>query len=81
MIKGILIGLTLTILVYSFLKRYVFSIFRSNINTDDRLRDMQQQLREMNRRMEEQQRNMNAAASKKKVKSKGGDYIDYEEMK
>jgi hypothetical protein len=58
--------------LYRILSRFIFPVVRITSNTSDRLRQMQDQLNEMNRKM--------ANDNKPKVK-KDGDYIDYEEVR
>lgn len=59
--------------VYSLLKRYIFSMFSINMTTNEQLKQMQKQLKEMDKKLSKQ----NAPARKKR---KEGDYIDYEEV-
>ena len=61
-------------IVYRLLTRYVFPIFRFTSVASDRLRQMQDQMKEMDNKIN------NTAKQNKKVK-KEGDYIDYEEVK
>ena len=60
--------------IFSLLNRYVFPLFRITASTNDHLRKMQDQLKEMDSKLNQQ----NKAARKAK---KEGDYIDYEELK
>ena len=59
--------------IYSLLSRYIFPVFRITSSTNDHLKKMQEQLKEMDKKLNQQ----NKAA--RKVKK--GDYIDYEELK
>ncbi|NDC40271.1 MAG: hypothetical protein EBZ77_01785 [Chitinophagia bacterium] len=67
-ISWIIVG----IIVYRLLARYIFPAFFWSSNANERLRDMQQQMQEMNRKLNQQQR---------APKKKDGDFIDYEELK
>ena len=60
--------------IYSILSRYIFPVFRITSSTNDHLRKMQDQLKEMDKKLNEQ------GKAGKRVK-KEGDYIDYEELK
>lgn len=60
--------------IYSLLSRYVFSLFRINVSTNDQLKQMQAQLKEMDKKMS---KNNNTPKKSKRE----GDYIDYEEIK
>jgi membrane protein insertase Oxa1/YidC/SpoIIIJ len=59
--------------VYRILSRFIFPVVRITSTTNDRLRQMQEQMNEMNKKMAEK-------PQKNKVQ-KEGDYIDYEELK
>jgi mannitol-specific phosphotransferase system IIBC component len=59
--------------VYSLLKRYIFSMFSINMTTNEQLKQMQKQLKEMDKKLNKQ----NSPLRKKR---KDGDYIDYEEV-
>jgi len=59
--------------IYSLLNRYVLPIFYRTANTDDRLRDMQKQMQELNKKLDK--------SEKARKKNKEGDFIDYEEIK
>lgn len=59
-------------IIYRVLSRFIFPVVRVTSAANDRLRQMQEQMNEMNRKM-------NEAPVKNKVK-KEGDYIDYEEV-
>lgn len=59
--------------IYSLLNRYIFPVFRISATTNDQLRAMQKQLKEMDKKLNKQQ----APTPKKR---KEGDYIDYEEI-
>jgi hypothetical protein len=59
-------------MVLRFVTRFVLPIFQVTSMTQDRLRQMQQQMDNMQKK--------NAAPEKQK-KSVDGDYIDYEEVK
>ncbi|MCB0698481.1 MAG: hypothetical protein KDC11_01485 [Chitinophagaceae bacterium] len=56
-----------------FIVRYVLPIFKITMVTHNKLKDMQQQMQNMQRQQE--------AKSKPSNKVKEGDYIDYEEVK
>ncbi len=58
-------------IIYRVLSRFVLPIFRITTATNDRLRQMQDQMRDMNHKVNEN-------TAKPQVK-KEGDYIDYEE--
>jgi hypothetical protein len=62
-------------IVYRLLSRYILPIFRFTTVANDRLRQMQDQMKEMYRKV-----NSNNSTPNKRVK-KEGDYIDYEELK
>jgi hypothetical protein len=64
-------------IVYRVVSRFLFPVARITSATNDRLRQMQEQMNEMNRKMADQN---NQAPAKRKVK-KDGDYIDYEEIR
>lgn len=57
--------------LYRMLHRYVLPIFYMSANAEDRLKDMQKQMREMNRKLEKRDR----------TRRKEEDFIDYEEVK
>lgn len=59
--------------IYSLISRYILPVFRITSVTNDRLRQMQEQMNAMNQKVDDNTR-------KKRVK-KDGDYIDYEEVK
>ena len=59
--------------IYSLLSRYVFSLFRINVSTNDQLKQMQAQLKEMDKKMSKN--------NTPKKSRKEGDYVDYEEIK
>lgn len=59
--------------IYSLLSRYVFSLFRINVSTNEQLKQMQAQLKAMDKKMSKNN-------TPKKAK-RDGDYIDYEEIK
>jgi uncharacterized membrane protein (DUF106 family) len=59
--------------IYSLLNRYILPIFYRTANTDDRLRDMQKQMQELNKKLDK--------SEKARKKNKEGDFIDYEEIK
>jgi len=58
-------------IIFRLISRYILPIFRITVVTNDHLRQMQDQMKEMDRKVNE-----NAA---KKTGKKEGDYIDYEE--
>ncbi len=58
--------------LYRLLNKYIIPVFRVTSATNDQLRKMQEQMKEMNKKMDKQ-------PSRKKVK-KDGDYIEYEEV-
>lgn len=61
--------------VYRLMKNFIIPVSRVTSATNERLRQMQDQLKEMDNRMNQQNR---PAPSPKK---KDGDYIDYEEVR
>jgi hypothetical protein len=61
-------------LIYRVVSRFIFPAVNITSATNDRLRQMQDQLNEMNRKASE-------AAHQKPAKKAEGDYIDYEEVK
>lgn len=60
--------------IYSLLSRYVFSLFRINVSTNEQLKQMQAQLKEMDKKLSKQNKEA-------KRPRRDADYIDYEEMK
>ncbi len=62
-------------IIYRILNRFILPAFRVSSNVNDRLRQMQDQMREM-----EQKANQANNQQKKKV-NRDSDYIDYEEIK
>ena len=61
-------------IVYRLLSRYIFPIFRFTTVANNKLRQMQDQMKEMDSKIN------NTTKQNKRVK-KEGDYIDYEEVK
>lgn len=72
MILRIITWIIVVGVIYSLLNRYIFSLFRINVSTNDQLRQMQAQLKEMDKKMSK-----NTPTKRKKE----GDYVDYEEIK
>jgi uncharacterized membrane protein (DUF106 family) len=62
-------------IVVRLINRYIAPIFRITTVANDRMRQMQDQMNEMNSRV-----NQNTNSPRPKVE-KEGDYIDYEEVK
>jgi hypothetical protein len=60
-------------IIYRFLSRYVLPIFKITSQHSDRIRQMQDQMRNMN--------NPNNNMAPKPKVQKEGDYIDYEEVR
>lgn len=58
--------------LYRLLNRYILPVFRISATTNDRLKEMQKQMKEMNSKLDQQP---------VKRKRKDGDYIDYEDLK
>ena len=77
MLFRILLWGFILVMVFRFVARFVFPILKITRVTQDRLRQMQQQMEEMQRG----QGHMppHASATKKKVKEE--DYIEFEEVK
>jgi hypothetical protein len=70
----LIVFLIVAILIYRILSRMIFPALNIGSATSERLRQMQDQLNEMNRRA-------NEATPQKPSRKKDGDYIDYEEVK
>jgi hypothetical protein len=60
-------------IIYRIITRFIMPVFHVGNTVNDRLRDMQNQMRDM-----EQKVNQTAKTSNRK---KDGDYIDYEEVR
>ena len=60
-------------ILFRLVSRYIIPIFRITTLTNDRLRQMQDQMREMDRKVNENKPKGNV--------KKEGDYIDYEEVR
>lgn len=66
--------LFLILLILRALGKYIIAPLRGD-DSDDRLKQMQEQMRQMNAKMDQ------ANSRKGRIKRKDGDYIDYEEMR
>jgi hypothetical protein len=71
-----IIILLAVIFLLRFIGKYIIPVFRLTSMTNDRLRQMQDQMREMDRKVAEQQTNNSRPKTRK-----SGDYIDYEEVR
>lgn len=70
--RMILTWIILGAVLYRLLNRYILPVFRISATTNDRLKEMQKQMKEMNSKLDQQPI---------KRKRKDGDYIDYEDLK
>lgn len=61
--------------------RFVMPLLQVSSIASNRLKQMQQQMDEMQRKANDQQNNSNNNNSNTRSKVKQGDYIDYEEVK
>ncbi len=68
----------MALVVYNILNKYIFPIFRITSAASNHMKQMQDQMNEMNKRMNANQAQNNQPPRKVK---KDGDYIDYEEIK
>lgn len=64
------------VMTYRFIFRFVLPIYRATKTASDRMRQMKQQMDDMQTKA-----NTNARPSNKPPQPKDGDYIDYEEVK
>lgn len=75
MIKILLIAI-IVVMILRFVSRFVMPLLQVSSLASDRLKQMQQQMDELQRKANNQQK-----AENKPPKTKKGDYIDYEEIK
>lgn len=76
MVLRILLWSFIIVMIFRFIARFVFPILNITRLTQDRLRQMQQQMEDM------QQKQSNPPSAQQQThKVKEGDYIDYEEVK
>lgn len=71
----IIIWLLIIAILFRALVRFIFPIAHITSTTNDRLKQMQDQLNEMNRQAQKTREK-----EQKKPSKRQGDYIDYEEM-
>ncbi|HRO44179.1 MAG TPA: hypothetical protein PL009_15200 [Flavipsychrobacter sp.] len=74
MLFRILLWAFILVMIFRFVVRFVFPILKISRVAQDKMRQMQQQ-------MEDMQRQQQAPSPKQTEKVKEGDYIDYEEVK
>ena len=65
-------------ILFRLFSRYILPVFRITSVANDRIRQMQDQMKEMDRKANENQYENNNRSTRIK---KEGDYIDYEEIK
>lgn len=76
MVLRVLLWSFIIVMIFRFIARFVFPILNITRLTQDRLRQMQQQMEDM-----QQKQSNPPPAQQQTQKVKEGDYIDYEEVK
>lgn len=72
MLLRVIVLVIAIVMLYRFLARFILPVFQITKLTSQRLRDMQQQMEDMQQKVNTGNHN---------AKPKNGDYIDYEEVK
>ncbi len=74
MLFRVITWMVVIVIAYRFLTNYILPIFHITSATSRKMREMQEQMQAMERKVNEQE-------SRKNIRKKEGDYIDYEELK